>query len=197
MRWRCPARRLCPALAARVRPSGPALRRAGCHCWRRMNGLLFCSVGGGAVARVPSLVASCAPLLTPLCASRASFLSSFRSPASPFLTPLCARLRRICGRRRGRGGRRGGLGFRLRHRQNCRRSDNSKCSRVSKNSESVATTDLFRLRTFIHFLAPGFLPRDMSLIVESLVIDLDQLGRAVQAKREYPPTGSTLSGGGG
>jgi hypothetical protein len=68
--------------------------------------------GGGAIARVPSLVASGAPLLTPLCASRAPFLSSFRSPGSPFLTPLRARLRAIRWRRRGRGWR-GGLGFRL------------------------------------------------------------------------------------
>ena len=74
------------------------------------NGLLFL-LGRGAVARVPSLVASCAPLLTPLCAPGATFLTSFRSPASPFLTSLRARLRCICGRRRGRGGRRGGLGF--------------------------------------------------------------------------------------
>ena len=84
------------------------------------NERLFFLLGGGAVARVPSLVASCAPLLTPLCASRASFLTPFGSPASPFLTALCPRLRRVCGRRRGRGGRGGGLGFRLRHRQNCR-----------------------------------------------------------------------------
>ena len=60
---------------------------------RRFARALLFLLGGGAVARVPSLVASCAPLLTPLCASRASFLTSFRSPASPFLTPLRARLR--------------------------------------------------------------------------------------------------------
>jgi hypothetical protein len=75
--------------------------------------LLFLLGGGHAVARVPSLVASCAPLLTPLCASRASFLTAFSAARSPFLTPLGTRLRRICGRRRGRGGRRGGLGFSL------------------------------------------------------------------------------------
>jgi len=101
--------------------------------------------GGGAVAGVSSLVASCAPLLTPLCASRASFLTPFRSPGSPFLSALRARLRRICGRRRGRCGRSSGLGFSLRHRQNWRRSDKSQRSRASEESECAATTDLFRL----------------------------------------------------
>jgi len=78
----------------------------------RLLFLLGRGAGGGAVARVPSFVASGAPLLTPLCASRASFLSPFRSRASPILTPLSARLPRVCGRRRWRG-RRSGLGFRL------------------------------------------------------------------------------------
>ena len=45
-------------------------------------GSVVVGCGGGAVARVPSLVASCAPLLTPLCASCSSFLSSFRTVAS-------------------------------------------------------------------------------------------------------------------
>jgi hypothetical protein len=95
-----------------VRPLRPALRRAGRHCWPEMNRLLFLLGGGGSrCGAVPSLVASCAPLLTPFCASRASFLTPFCTPRSPFLTPLGTRLRRICGRRRGRGGRRGGLGF--------------------------------------------------------------------------------------
>ena len=47
----------------------------------KKNGLLCWLGGGGAVARVPSLVASCAPLLTPFCASRASFLTPFGAPA--------------------------------------------------------------------------------------------------------------------
>ena len=71
---------------------------------RRFARALLFLLGGGAVARVPSLVASCAPLLSSLCAPRASFLSSFRSPASPFLTPLRAGLRGIRGRCRWRGG---------------------------------------------------------------------------------------------
>ena len=97
------------------------------------NGRLFFLFGGrDVVARITSLVAPCSTLLTPLCASRASFLTPFCTPSTPFLTPLCTGLRRICGRRRRRGGRRGGLGFSLGHRQNCRRSDQSKYSRASK-----------------------------------------------------------------
>jgi hypothetical protein len=120
--------------------------------------------GGGGSGAVPSLVASCAPLLTPFCASRASFLTPFCTPRSPFLTPLGTRLRRICGRRRRRGGCRGGLGFSLGHRQKRRRSDQPKYSRASKECERAATTDLFRLRTFTHFQAPGLLPhQSMSL----------------------------------
>ena len=149
-------------------------RRAGTAVVGANERLLFLLGGGGAVARVPSLVASCAPLLTPLCASRASFLTPFCTPRSPFLTPLGTRLRRICGRRRRRGGRRGGLGFRLGHRQNRRRSDQSKHSRASKESECAATADLFRLRTFTHFSLPVCCPRSMSPNVESLAIDLDQ-----------------------
>jgi hypothetical protein len=38
--------------------------------------LFFLLDGGGAVPSVPSLVAPCAALLTPLCAARPSFLSS-------------------------------------------------------------------------------------------------------------------------
>ena len=83
----------------------------------KRNGLLCWLSSGSAVARVPSLVASCAPFLTPLCASRSSFLTPFGAPASTFLSPLCTRLRRIGGRRRGGGGRGGGLGFNFRHRQ--------------------------------------------------------------------------------
>jgi hypothetical protein len=75
--------------------------------------LFLLSGGGGAVARVSSLVTSCAPLLPSFCASGAAFLAAFCSPGSPFLTALCPRLDRIGGRRRGRGGRSGGgLGFR-------------------------------------------------------------------------------------
>jgi len=44
----------------------------------------------GPVARIPSLVAACAPLLTPLCASGAAFLPPLGSPAAPFLTAFCA-----------------------------------------------------------------------------------------------------------
>jgi hypothetical protein len=51
--------------------------------------LLFL-LGGRAVARVPSLVAPCAPLLTPLCASRSSFLTSFGTAGASFLTPFRA-----------------------------------------------------------------------------------------------------------
>ena len=154
--------------ARAVRPSRACAEAARLPWLARMNGLLFLLGGGcggrGAVARVPSLVSSCAPLLTPLCASRASFLTPFCTPRSPFLTPLGTRLRRICGRRRRRGGRRGGLGFSLGHRQKRRRSDQSKYGRASKESERAATTDLFRLRTFTHFQAPGLLPhQSMSL----------------------------------
>ena len=166
-----------PALAARCTAFlRPALRRADCRVGPKER-LLFLLGGGGAVARVPSLLASCAPLLTPLCASRSSFLTPFSAPRSPFLTPLGTRLRGIRGRRRGRGGRRGGLGFSLRHRQNCQRSE-SKNSRVSKESECAATTDLFRLRTFTHFQAPGFQPWSMSLYVERLALDPNQPGHA-------------------
>ena len=115
--------------------SEPALRRPECGVGRWAEGrglLLWLSGGCGAVSRIPTLVASCAPLLSSLCAPRASFLSSFRSPASPFLTPLRAGLRGIRGRCRWRGGCGGGLGFSLLSRQNCRRSDKSKCRRVSK-----------------------------------------------------------------
>jgi hypothetical protein len=83
----------------------------------KRNGLLCWLGSGGAVARVPSLITSCAPFLTPLCASRSSFLTPFGAPASTFLSPLRTRLRRIGGRRRGGGGRGGGLGFNFRHRQ--------------------------------------------------------------------------------
>ena len=139
------------------------------------------------MARITSLVAPCSTLLTPLCASRASFLTPFCAPRSPFLTPLGTRLRRICGRRR-RGGRRGGLGFSLGHRQKRRRSDQSRYSRASKESERAASTELFRLRTFPHTEAPGFLPcQSIVTNVESLVIDLDQLRRTVQATLELPP----------
>jgi hypothetical protein len=57
-----------------------------------MNRLLFLLGGrsAGAVARVSSFLASCAPLLTPLCASGAAFLAPFSSSASPFLTALCS-----------------------------------------------------------------------------------------------------------
>ena len=86
------------------------------RCWPigRMGLLLLLGGGRGAVPRIPTLVASCAPLLTPFCAPGAPFLAPFSSPASPFLTALCPGLWRICGRRRGRGGsgRGGGLGFR-------------------------------------------------------------------------------------
>ena len=73
--------------------------------------LLFLLSGGGAVARVSSLVTSCAPLLPSFCASGAALLAAFCSPSSPFLTALCPRLYRVCGRRRGRSGRSGSLGF--------------------------------------------------------------------------------------
>jgi hypothetical protein len=172
-----------------------------CGCWGRADRLLFLlgRGAGGAVACVPSLIASGAPLLTPLCASRASFLSPFRSPASPFLSPLGARLCRVCRRSRRRsGGRGGGLGFSLRHRQKRRRGDQSKYRRASKESERAATTDLFRLRTFTHFHAPGLLPcQSMSFHLERLVIDLDQLGLAFQATPEFPLTGLILSAGAG
>jgi len=59
-----------------------------------MNGLFFllggrCG-GRGAVASIPSLVASCAPLLPPLRASDAALLPALGSPATPFLTAFCA-----------------------------------------------------------------------------------------------------------
>jgi len=139
--------------------------------------LLLGGGGGGAVARVPSFVASCAPLLTPLGAPCASFLTAFCSPASPVLPPLCTGLRRICGRRRGRGRRRCGLGFRLRHRENYRRSNKTKRSGVSKESEYISTADLLWLQTFIHFCTPVCDPRSMSPNVESLALDPDQPGR--------------------
>ena len=47
------------------------------------------------------------------------------------------------------------------------------------------------------FSCSGFLPRSMSLDVESRVIDLDQLGCAVQATLEFPLTGLILSAGAG
>ena len=95
-----------------------ARAEAGRLPYRRKRMIYFVgSVGGGAVARVPSLVASCAPLLTPLCASCSSFLSSFRTPASPVLTPLRARLHGIRWRCCGRRGRWSGLGFSLRDRE--------------------------------------------------------------------------------
>ena len=113
--WRAGAGRpvFCsPAIPGAVRPSSGCAGRL--PLLARTSDYFFCSVVVVVVpVRVPSLVASCAPLLTPLCASRASFLTPFCSPASPFLTPLGTRLRRICGRRRRRGGRRGGLGFSL------------------------------------------------------------------------------------
>jgi hypothetical protein len=96
--------------------SEPALRRPECGVGRWAEGrglLLWLSGGCGAVSRIPTLVASCAPLLTPFCPSGASFLAPFSSPASPLLTALCPRLWRVCGRCRGRGGSgRSGLGFR-------------------------------------------------------------------------------------
>src|SRR6478735_3322339 len=113
-----------PPCARAARPSRARAEAARLPWLARMNGLLFLLGGGcggrGAVARVPSLVAPCAPVLTPLCACGAAFLAPFCSPASPLLTALCPRHRRDCGRRRGRGrrgGRRGGLSFRLRPRQ--------------------------------------------------------------------------------
>ena len=57
--------------------AGPPERTDKRHAAAEKDGLFFL-LGGGAVARVPSLVASCAPLLTPFCATRASFLTPFR-----------------------------------------------------------------------------------------------------------------------
>jgi len=65
------------------------------------NGLLF--LLAGAVARVTSLIAPCAPLLASLCAARAPLLTSFCAPCASFLTPLRTRFRRLSGLRGGRG----------------------------------------------------------------------------------------------
>ena len=51
--------------------SEPVLRRPECGVgrWAEGRGLLLWLGGGcGAVSRIPTLVASCAPLLTPFCA---------------------------------------------------------------------------------------------------------------------------------
>jgi hypothetical protein len=47
------------------------------------------------------------------------------------------------------------------------------------------------------FSCSRFLPRSMSRIVESRVIDLDQLGCVLQAMLGFAPTGLILSAGGG
>ena len=86
-------------------PNADPRPRPDARCKLRGNGLLF--LLGGAVARVTSLFAPCAPLLASLCAPRAPFLTSFCAPRASFLAPLRTRLRRLC---RGRGGRGGGLG---------------------------------------------------------------------------------------
>ncbi|MGY3584122.1 hypothetical protein ACVIF9_002799 [Bradyrhizobium sp. USDA 4350] len=114
----------------------------------KRNGLLCWLGGRGAVARVPSLLASRAPLLTPLCASRAAFLRPLRRSCRRSVPDFAVSVAATRG-----GGSSGGLGFSRRDRQHRRRSDKSKCSRVSKESECAATTDLFRLRTFTHFQA--------------------------------------------
>ena len=127
----------------------------------RMNRLLFFARLELVVVAVPSRASRRssrpAPLLTPLGASRASFLTSLCSPGSPFLTALCRQTCRIRGRRRGRSGRVGfglppGTPSELKTKRQVQRR------RASKKRECATTTDLFRLCSFTHFQAPVCCP---------------------------------------
>ena len=150
----------CPAalpLRPAVRASGP-LRRPGCHSGPNEPPTFFARWLCGAVACVSSLVASCAPLLTPLGASRASFLTAFRSPASPFLSPLCARLHGICGRGRGAAG---AVVVWASASDAVRTADEATSPNAAaypRKARTLRRHTRFCSELFTHFHAPGLLP---------------------------------------
>ena len=153
----------------------PGQRRPGFLDRPEWTPLLFWLGGcsAGAVARVPSFVAPCAPFLTPLvpCAvPDVVLLARFAAPDGARF-PTSARLWGASWAWRARWW----SELPLATPSELQARPQVQTPSRLKESECLATTDLFWLRTFTHFRLPSLLPQSMAPnIASQLLIWIDQ-----------------------